>query len=107
MAVQLEEVVKLGETRLIISSIVLAEMYYANAKNKGFPDYVTVYTDLIGRRFFKFLPFDYRHVLDFDHDQRVTEMHDRIMAGLARRLGAPLLTCDPLITAAAIVTTVW
>ncbi|MCK6580310.1 MAG: PIN domain-containing protein [Anaerolineae bacterium] len=50
-----------GETRLIIPSIVLAEMYYANAKNKWFPDYTAVHKDLLGRRFFKFLPFDNLH----------------------------------------------
>ena len=96
-----------GETRLILPAIVLAELYFANAKNRWFADYTTVYQDIVSKRFFKFLPFDHRHVLDFDRDDLVPEMHDRIITGAARRIGAPLLTSDPLITAAALVTTVW
>jgi hypothetical protein len=34
-------------------------------------------------------------------------MHDRIVTGLARRIGAPLLTSDPLILAAKLVDIVW
>lgn len=96
-----------GETRLLLPAIVLAELYFANEKNKWFSDYKTVYRDILGRRFFKFLPFDSRHVLDFDRDAIVPEMHDRIITGVARRLGAPLISSDPLITSAAIVTVIW
>jgi hypothetical protein len=40
-------------------------------------------------------------------DAAVQEMHDRIIAGVARRLGAPLISSDPLIAASGIVTIEW
>lgn len=46
------------------------------------------------------------NILDFDHDAAVLEMHDRIIAGLARRSNAPLITSDSQITASALVTVV-
>lgn len=96
-----------GETRLLLPAIVLAELYFANAKFKWFADYKTVYKDILSRRFFKFLPFDHHHVLEFDRDAAVPEMHDRMITSVARRLNAPLITSDPLIAAAGIVTIVW
>jgi PIN domain nuclease of toxin-antitoxin system len=96
-----------GETRLLLPAMVLAELYFANVKNKWFMDYAVVYNDILNKPFFRFLPFEHPHVLDFDQDDKIPEMHDRIIAGVARRLGAPLITSDPLIISAAIVTTVW
>ena len=96
-----------GETRLIISAIVVAEMYYANKKNNWFADFSTTYRGLRAKPYFRFVHFKADHVLDFDRDATVPEMHDRIIAGLAERIGAPLLTSDPLIGAAGIVTIVW
>jgi hypothetical protein len=46
-------------------------------------------------------------VLNFDAESAVPEMHDRIITWLARRLGAPLLTHDPQITASNLVQIVW
>ena len=96
-----------GETRLGLPVIVLAELYYANVKNKWFSDYATVYKDILSKPYFRFFPFDKSHILDFDRDVLVPEMHDRIIAGVARRLNAPLISSDPLITAAAIVKIIW
>jgi predicted nucleic acid-binding protein len=96
-----------GETRLLLPAIVLAELYFANEKNHWFADYAAIYKDILSHRFFRFLPFDQRHVLDFDHDRLIPEMHDRIIAGAARRLGAPLISHDPLITSSKVATIVW
>ncbi len=96
-----------NQTLLILSVVVLAELYYANAKNKWFPDFKKVYNDLMRVPYIRFVSVNPDHVLDFLQDAAVPEMHDRIIAGLARRLGAPLITSDPLITAAAIVRILW
>ena len=96
-----------GQTRLILSSISLAELYYANGKHKLFPDFKTVYTNIMTMPYLRFVSFDARHVIDFDRDSAIPEMHDRIIAGLAYRLNAPLLTSDPLIIAAGIVRIEW
>jgi PIN domain nuclease of toxin-antitoxin system len=95
------------QTMLIISAIVLAELYYANGKFQWFPDFRALYTDLISKPYLRFVPFDNQHVLDFDRDYLVPEMHDRIITGLAQRLNAPLITSDALITRANLVTIEW
>ena len=96
-----------GETRMYISSVVIAEMYYADKKWKLFEDFAQTYADLKTKSYIRFVPLIADDVLDFDKDTAVPEMHDRIITGLARRLGAPLLTSDPLIIAAGIVTVAW
>jgi predicted nucleic acid-binding protein len=96
-----------GLTRLIISSIVIAELYYANGKGKLFPDFEETYQQLKTKPYFRFVAFEDEDVLDFDRDVAVPEMHDRIITGLARRIGAPLVTSDPKITAANLVTIIW
>jgi PIN domain nuclease of toxin-antitoxin system len=57
--------------------------------------------------YFRFVPFLPDEVLDFDRDVPVPEMHDRIIVGLARRLNAPLITSDSLITSANIARVIW
>jgi PIN domain nuclease of toxin-antitoxin system len=96
-----------NQTLLVIPAIVMAELYYANAKNGWFPDFARLFADITGKPFIRFVSLDHSHILDFMQDSAVPEMHDRIIAGVARRLGAPLLSSDPLLTSAAVVTTVW
>ena len=96
-----------GETRLVVSAVVVAEMYYANRKNNWFADFNATYRQLRAKPYFRLYPFNSDHVLDFDKDVMVPEMHDRIIAGLARRIGAPLLTTDPQITAAKLTPIIW
>lgn len=96
-----------GEILLVVSVLVLAELYYANAKNNWFPDYKLLYNDLQNKPFLRFIPLDPSHISDFDRDIRVPEMHDRIITGIARRLNAPLVSSDSLIRSAGIVRIVW
>ena len=96
-----------GETRICISAVVIAEMYYADKKWGLFEDFAQMYADLKAKPYFRFVPLIADDVLDFDKDSVVPEMHDRIISGVARRLGSPLLTADPQIMAAGIVTVVW
>ena len=106
-AKDLFEAAEQHQTMLIISAIVLAELYYANGKFGWFPDFRALYSDLISKPYLRFVPFDTQHVLDFDRDYLVPEMHDRIITGLAKRLNTPLITSDPLITRANLVTIEW
>jgi PIN domain nuclease of toxin-antitoxin system len=96
-----------NQTILILSAMVLAELYYANVKNRWFPDFAKLYEDITSKPYIQFMPVDHTHIPDFMQDAAVPEMHDRIIAGVARRLGAPLISSDPLITAAGIVTIIW
>jgi PIN domain nuclease of toxin-antitoxin system len=95
------------ETQLIVGAIGLAELYYADKKWGLFKDFGKVYADLRARSYFSFVDFLPDDVLDFDRDSAVPEMHDRIIAGLARRLNIPVLTSDPSIVQANIVKVAW
>jgi predicted nucleic acid-binding protein len=87
-----------GETRIYISAVVVAEMYYADKKWKLFENFAQTYAELKNKPYFRFVPLVADDVVDFDKDAAVPEMHDRILSGVARRLGAPLLTPDPLVS---------
>jgi PIN domain nuclease of toxin-antitoxin system len=95
------------ETVIIISAVVIAELYYWNQKNKQFDDFKKLYQNLRTRTYFEFVEFLPEHVLDFDQDVSVPEMHNRLITGVARRFNAPLITRDPLIVNAKIVRVVW
>lgn len=96
-----------GETQIAVSAIVMAELFYLDKKWKMFQDFATTYQELRVRPEFLFVSFHVEDVLDFPKDSAVPEMHDRIIAGLARRLDAPLITVDPIITASGLVEVVW
>src|SRR5260221_461887 len=96
-----------NQTLLVVSAIVLAELYYANVKNKWFADFSKLYADLTTKPFMRFVPVDHTHIPDFVQDAAIPEMHDRIITGVARRLAAPLITSDPLIALADAVTILW
>lgn len=96
-----------GETLLVISAISIAEMYWMNQKRKIFANFAKTYEDLKANPQYQLYPFHPNDVLEFDLNAAVPEMHDRMIAGLARRLAAPLITMDPLIIAAKVVEVVW
>ncbi|MBX3066621.1 MAG: PIN domain-containing protein [Anaerolineae bacterium] len=96
-----------GNTRLLISAVVVAELYYANRKWRLFDDFNAAYQRLKAQPYFQFVPFSEDDVLDFDGNQAIPEMHDRIIVGLARRMSAPLLTVDQVITASGVVKIAW
>jgi PIN domain nuclease of toxin-antitoxin system len=96
-----------GETQLVISVIVLAELYHLNLKRQNPLNFSDVFASLLTSSAFQFVPFEPVHVLDFAQDSAMTELHDRIIAGLARRLEAPLLTLDPIIAASGVARIIW
>lgn len=96
-----------GETRLVISAIVMAELYYADKKFGLFADFKELFLRLQAAPHMRFLPLEAEQVLDFDRDKDVPEMHDRIIAGISRRLSAPLIASDPKIVEAGVAEIVW
>jgi PIN domain nuclease of toxin-antitoxin system len=97
------EAARRGEAQLVVSAISVAEMYFSDKKFEHFTEFAAVYNALKARPEFEFLPFDPDDVLDFDQDAAVPEMHDRIITGLARRLGVPVLTNDSQIVQSGLV----
>lgn len=96
-----------GETQLIISAITVAEFYYSNQKWGWFEDFSQIFHELVTKPYFNFVPLQPNDILEFAQDVAVLEMHDRIIAGLARRLKAPLITSDSQIALANVVSIVW
>lgn len=96
-----------GQALIYIPAIVIAELYYLNEK-KGRPlEFRVKYERLAQSKQFVLLAFYSAHVLDFDASSAITEIHDRIIVGVARRMNAKLLTRDREITNSGIVATVW
>lgn len=101
------EAAQRGETRIVVSVIVMAELYFILQKKPLQKPFTDIYIELRSQPYFRFVPLNHGHILDFAKDAAVPEMHDRIITGLARRLNAPLLTSDPLIAASNLVTIEW
>ena len=96
-----------GNALIYIPVIVLAELYYLNAK-KGNPlDFAAEYQKLSQSAQFVLLPFLHEDILEFDASVAVPEMHDRMIAGVAKRLGIPCLTIDKEIVSSGIIATIW
>jgi PIN domain nuclease of toxin-antitoxin system len=92
---------------IYIPAIVAGELYYLNNKLNGAIDFNKELSALFQAGQFVFVPFTASDTLEFDKDAAVSEMHDRIIAGVARRVNAALLTRDTQITSTRVVSTVW
>src|SRR5437879_1822791 len=96
-----------GEARLLVPAIVLAELYYLNAKLGTPLDFAAEFARLNAAPQIVFVSFDAEDVLGFDALQAIPEMHDRIIAGVALARGCPFITRDPAIGAGGIGETIW
>ena len=92
---------------IIIPSIVIAEMYYVNGKLGKPLDFAQALSDLMNSFQFVFVGLRAEDVLQFDAHIAITEMHDRMIAGVAIARKCPLLTRDASIIASGLVPIVW
>lgn len=98
---------KQSQALVYIPAIVLAELYFLNGKLQRPIDYSATFALLTQSAQFVLLPFEPIDTLDFDRDKGVTDIHDRIIIGVARRLKATLLTRDAEIVGSGVVGTMW
>jgi predicted nucleic acid-binding protein len=96
-----------GQALIYIPAVVLAELYFILAKFNLPLNFAAEFARLEAGPQFEFVPFLPGDVTDFAADAGVPEMHDRIIVGVARRLGAPCLTRDRAITSSGIVPVIW
>lgn len=96
-----------GDALIYLPAIVLAELYFLNEKLGRPIDFAAGIAALQSSSQFIFVPFEATDTLDFAADNAVPEMHDRIIVGAARRLGAACLSLDPQIVSSGLVTTIW
>ena len=96
-----------GKARLIVLSLVLAELYYLLAKIQVedlFPD---VLASLQANPNYRIEPVLLEDVRNLAAHPDVPEMHDRLIVIANNRLGAALITKDQKIQAAPGVTWLW
>ena len=98
---------KAGNALIQIPVIVLAELFYLNVKLRFPIDFSAEFKNLEQSDQFVLTPLDPEDILSFNEDSAISEMHDRIIVGLARRLNAPCLTADQNIIASGLVKVVW
>lgn len=106
-AVRVFNAAERDETRLLISAISIAEIYYANKKHHWYPDFKKFCQEVVDTPFFELIPFNPHDTIQSDELAAVPEMHDRIIAGLAVRLGVPLISSDLVVTGSQLVRIVW
>lgn len=96
-----------GTAVIYVSAITIAELFYLNQKAGQIPLFHDEWKRLREAAQFVLVPLTPDEVPDFELDAAIPEMHDRLIAGLARRLGATCITRDPEIIAGGVVPTVW
>lgn len=96
-----------GLALIYLPAIVLAELYYMNKKYGRPLDFALAVRELRRSSQFVLLTFNPEDTLDFDAHAAIPEMHDRMIAGVALRLGAPCLTRDNQIVNSGLVSTIW
>jgi predicted nucleic acid-binding protein len=96
-----------GQALIYVPAIVLAELYFLNEKKNRPIEYSATFALLTQSAQFVLLPFEPIDTLDFDTDKAISDIHDRMIVGVARRLGATLLTRDAQIADSGTVRTMW
>lgn len=92
---------------IYIPSIVVAELHYVDVKLGRPLNFTQEFQRLATAGQFRFVDFKATDVLQFDALSAIPEMHDRIVVGVARALGLPLLTRDQAILDSDVVQTIW
>jgi len=96
-----------GQAVIYVPAIVLAEFFYLNKKLPRPVDFQMIYHRLDAAPHFILLPMLPEEMLDLSLDGAVTEMHDRMIVGVARRRAATLITEDRQIVQSNAVPIVW
>ncbi len=94
------------DVSVLISAISIAELYYVNQKAGRTLD-VSAQLERLERAGFELVPFESADVAFFERLAGIPEMHDRIIAALALRRGASLVTRDAILAEHAGVPVVW
>jgi PIN domain nuclease of toxin-antitoxin system len=96
-----------GGVNLVIPWIVIAELYWLVRKRSPKMDFNTEFLKLYQHPKVEFIELDAEQVLNLSNFDKVTEMHDRIIVGVAHKLNILLITKDQNIIESGYVTTIW
>jgi len=96
-----------GDGVIVVPSIVLAETIRVIEKKRLMLKFEDVLRAIGSSSNYQVLPLDFRLVLELTRVPGLTELHDRIIVGSARLLGAPLITADSEISRSGCVPVIW
>lgn len=96
-----------GDALIYIPAIVLAELHFLNEKLERPFNFLTEFQRIQQSSQFILVSLHPEDILDFDMDSRIPEMHDRMIVGVARRLGIPCLSRDRAISTSQLVAIIW
>jgi len=83
-----------GRSSLLISHIVLAELFYVLKKHKQADHFLGLVGRMQSSAAYRMEPLAFEDVLELPNFDDVPEMHDRLIAIQAKRLGAVVVTKD-------------
>ncbi|GBC75881.1 hypothetical protein HRbin07_00073 [bacterium HR07] len=106
-ALQAFQAAEQGHAKIIVPTIVLAELYFLNEKLGQPLNFIEEYRKMLASGLFEFSPLDEALILLFPYLPGIHEMHDRIVAAVALRFQAPLLTRDAEIRRSGIIAVQW
>jgi PIN domain nuclease of toxin-antitoxin system len=96
-----------GDVTFVIPWIVIAELYWLIKKRSPEMGFNAEFQKLYDHPNTVFIGLDSEQVLRLSDFNKVTEMHDRIIVGVAHKLNIPLITKDQNIIESGYVTTIW
>jgi PIN domain nuclease of toxin-antitoxin system len=96
-----------GDVTFVIPWIVIAELYWLIKKRSPEMGFNAEFQKLYDHPNTVFIGLDAQQILNLSRFEKVTEMHDRIIVGVAYKLNIPLITKDQNIIESGYVTTVW
>lgn len=96
-----------GEAIIWIPTIVMAELFWILEKQDRTNVFFELFEKLEIAQQFEFVDFTITDVLLFDELSNIPEMHDRIIASVAKKLDVPCLTKDEEIRQGNLVKTIW
>ena len=96
-----------GEVILFVPWIVIAELFWVVKKLAQSLDFAAEFQKLRDHPQIVFIELDTEQVLNFSKLDKVTEMHDRIIVGVAYKYSIPLITRDRNIKESRYVPTIW
>lgn len=96
-----------GEAIIWIPTIVMAELFWILEKQDRTNVFFELFEKLETAQQFEFIDFTITDVLLFEQLASIPEMHDRIIAGVAKKLDVPCLTKDEEILQGNLVKTIW
>ncbi len=98
---------KSGEAVIIASPVVLAELYWVLRKQGAGPAFTGLVRRLLASHAYRFEPLTAEDILAWPSWEEIPEMHDRLVAIQASRVGAVLVTRDASLQASSKVQTIW